>query len=541
MNLSSLLYQHRRGEEPDCLNCYLNKSIFNPCSMTNAMTLSGHRGCINTCSFNPYGDYELTGCDDGSVWLWDIGNRNLTPKAMLSPHITNVFTTNFLTGNRFISGGNDASVQVIEIAEGRATTTKYDNHHIRKVLCSFVIDENTFATCSHDRTVRLFDIRTQYTNQTIKELPLLTPADFDYDGQEKLILDLERYNIRGQNEGGGLVTKSSVPTDNGSLLLDLRDLPDADFYTMDIHPIDRKRFITSGSDGTVRMFDLRMIKQHKPQNIGFGFNHHYNSRKSVTGAAFDATGDRIAATVIGGNIHVLDTASAVDLSTIPQPRPPRHRGPTIDLRLLINEETHELDFSRLADIIRAQGNAMGEEEEEEEAIEELQETEGSATVTDTVQTVQTSEAVETTETVTVTENPAPANNANRSRANRVRPKVTGEIIELKGGHQSMDTIKAVNWFGDYVVTGSDDGRIYFYDVNNSDVIQILSGHRGNVNVVAVHREKELLSTSGIDDFAILWEPMEIGKFNLQEVREQVQHTREENPPDNGIRGGCSIC
>lgn len=536
MNLSSLLSLHRSSEEPDCLNSFLNKSVFNPCSMSNAMTLSGHRGCINTCSFNPYGDYELTGCDDGSVWLWDIGNRNTAPKAMLSPHITNVFTTNFLTGNRFISGGNDATVQVIEIAEGKATTTIYENHHTRKVLCSFVIDENTFATCSHDRTVRLFDIRTQYTNQTVKELPLLTSADFNYDGQEKLIRDLSRNNIRGQNEGGGKITKNTVPTDNGSLLLDLRDLPDADFYTMDIHPIDRKRFITSGSDGTVRMFDLRMIKQHKPQNVGFGFNHHYNSQKSVTGATFDFTGERIAATVIGGNIHVLDTASAVDLSTIPQPKPPRRRAMPIDIGLLINEETHELDLSRLADILRAQGNVEEEEEEEESAAPEQQ----NATVTETVETVQTQNATETVETVTVTENDMQPQN-NRNRRNAERPKVTGEIIELKGGHQSMDTIKAVNWFGDYVVTGSDDGRIYFYDVKNSDVVQVLSGHRGCVNVVAVHREKELLSTSGIDDFAILWEPMEIGKFNLNEIKEQVQHTREQNPPDNGFRDPCVIC
>ena len=537
MNLSSLLALHRSSEEPDCLNDFLNQSIFNPCSMTNAMTLSGHRGCINTCSFNPYGDSELTGCDDGSVWLWDIGNRNTAPKAMLSPHITNVFTTNFLTGNRFISGGNDSTVQVIEIAEGKATTTIYKNHHIRKVLCSFVIDENTFATCSHDRTVRLFDIRTQYTNQTIKELPLLTAADFNYDGQEKLIRDLELHNIRGQNEGGGVITRNPITTDNGSLLLDLRDLPDADFYTLDIHPIDRKRFITSGSDGTVRMFDLRQIKQHKPQKIGFGFNHHYNSQKSVTGATFDATGERIAATVIGGNIHVLDTASAVDLSTIPQPKPPRRRTVPIDLGLLINEETHELDLSRLADLLRAPGNVDDEEEEEEEAVEPPQ----TATVTDTVETVETPQATETIETVTVSENETNRPNENRNRRNRERPKVTGEIIELKGGHQSMDTIKAVNWFGDYVVTGSDDGRIYFYDVNNSDVVQILSGHRGCVNVVAVHREKELLSTSGIDDFAILWEPMEIGKLDLLEIKEQVQHTREQNTPDNGLPNACSIC
>jgi WD40 repeat protein len=83
--------------------------------MTRAMDLRGHCGCINTCSFNPYGDFELTGCDDGSVWLWDISNRCPAPKWRFRPHRTNVFTTNFLTGTRFLSGGNDATVQVIEV------------------------------------------------------------------------------------------------------------------------------------------------------------------------------------------------------------------------------------------------------------------------------------------------------------------------------------------------------------------------------------------------------------------------------------------
>jgi WD40 repeat protein len=133
--------------------------------MKSALVLRGHRGCINTCSFNPYGDLQLTGCDDGSVWLWDIGNRCQTPKLMLRPHITNVFTTNFLSHHRFVSGANDAVVQVSQIMnDGRVCRTRYSNHHIRKVHSSFVVDENTFATCAHDKTVRLFDIRTNYRN-----------------------------------------------------------------------------------------------------------------------------------------------------------------------------------------------------------------------------------------------------------------------------------------------------------------------------------------------------------------------------------------
>ncbi|KAH0785084.1 WD40 repeat-containing protein [Histomonas meleagridis] len=442
--------------------------------MTKSMTLLGHKGCINTCSFNPYGNFELTGCDDGSVWLWDIGNHQSKPKIRLIPHKTNVFTTNFLSETRFISGGNDASVQVIELADGRAVSTKYSNHHTRKVLCSFVVDEHTFATCSQ-KTVRLFDTRIQYTGQSQHNLDFLTEADFDYDGQQKLYDDLTNNHIRPQSDGGGCYLPSTTPTDPNSILLDFTNNPNMEFFTMDIHPIDRKRFIASCGDGTVRMFDLRMIRQNKPQQIGFEFNKHYGRIMSVTGATFNETGDRIAATIIGGNIHVLDPSLGIDVSHI---QPPRPRSFQINLADFINQETGTFDFALLNRFANQQ--TVVEEEEEEE-----------------------------------------------------RHPVLGEVIELYGGHQSQSTIKTVNWMGKFVVTGSDNGSICFYDPDTGDPVNIVKGHKGNVNVVTVHKEKMLLATSGIDDFAVLWEPMKISKVQMNEIKERNEAALQEpEEPEN---------
>jgi WD40 repeat protein len=205
MAKAALLRRHRRSTPSTAFNDHLNSSRFLPGSMMTAMELQGHKGCINTCSFNPYGELELTGCDDGCVWLWDISTRRSTPKVMLRPHVTNVFTTNFLTSTSFISGGNDATVQVVALTnDGRAQATRYSQHHIRKVHSSFVIDENTFATCSHDCTVRLFDVRVPYRNQESINLELLTPADFEYDNGSRLARDLYRNGLLPQNRGGGL-------------------------------------------------------------------------------------------------------------------------------------------------------------------------------------------------------------------------------------------------------------------------------------------------------------------------------------------------
>lgn len=491
-SLTSLIEKHRTGQNPGRLSEKFGGVRRLPCSVKKSMVLEGHRGCINTCSINPCGEYELTGCDDGSVWLWDIGHRQKTPKIMLHPHVTNVFTTNFLSTSRFISSGNDSTVQVIEIGEARAVTTKYANHHTKKVLCSFVIDENTFATCSHDRTVRLFDIRTEYQGTTIEDMPFLTPVDFEYDGHQRLVDDHNIHNLKWQTQGGGLIDPPESGSIDSSLLLDFRDQPHAELYTMDVHPIDRKRFITSSSDGTVRLFDMRLIQQNVSQNIGFDVSQHYKSNKSVTGAVFNHDGTMIAASVIDGNIHVIDTASAVDLSIIPPIQP--STGQTVNLYDFM-DENGGIHFQALEEYLnRAAPTTLHEENEEEQ--EELEEEEEEATV-----------------------------------------PVTGEIIEL-AGHKSVSTIKTCNFYGDFVVTGSDDGTIYFYNVQTGKVENIVQGHQQNVNVVTVNHEKKLLTTSGVDDYACLWEPDLISKVDYHQIERQIEELSQIEDYDEGY--ACNV-
>jgi WD40 repeat protein len=80
----------------------------------------------------------------------------------------------------------------------------------------------------------------------------------------------------------------------------------------------------------------------------------------------------------------------------------------------------------------------------------------------------------------------------------------------------------VNWLGEFVVTGSDDGFVYFYDVPTGQVVHILEGHENNVNVVTVHQEKRLLATSGIDRYSILWEPQTVAAQDLAEAEKATK-------------------
>jgi WD40 repeat protein len=353
---------------------------------------------------------------------------------MLSPHKTNVFTTDFLTSSSFISGGNDATVQAITILnDGTARAVSYFNHHVRKVHSSFVIDEHTFVTCSYDQTVRLFDTRIGYRNQTVTALPSLTHADLAY-GPERLFHDLRDHRLRGQDRGGGSffpIPDSAV--DNNSLLLDLRGERRGNLSHIDAHPIDRKQFLTCGTDCAIRLYDLRGIRRGTPGNTGFWLAAHYGGAALATGAAFDDSGSRIAVTVLNGSIHVLDTSLAAEFE---------------------NAEAAVLPgiLPRLA--------------------------------------------------------------------GREPPPIAGEIIELSG-HSSVETVKRVNWIGDFVVTGSDNGSVFFYDSHSGEVVNVVRGHDSNVNVVTVHKEKKLLATSGVDDYALLWEPQGVARVSKSDVHRIV--------------------
>jgi len=79
------------------------------------------------------------------------------------------------------------------------------------------------------------------------------------------------------------------------------------------------------------------------------------------------------------------------------------------------------------------------------------------------------------------------------------------------GHCNIRTVKEVNFIGpnsEYVVSGSDDGRIFIWDKATSQVVNIMKGDTHVVNCVAAHPFDTVLATSGIDDNVKLWEPID---------------------------------
>ncbi|KAH0788052.1 WD40 repeat-containing protein [Histomonas meleagridis] len=498
MNSISKIIKHYRngyGNHHEICDAF---EEFIPCSIQPTYYLKGHKGCINTCSFNNFGNKLLTGCDDGSVWLWDIESRPQDPLVRVRPHISNVFTTNFLSSNTLISGGNDGTVKYIQINESTINCTSFNNHHIRKVLSSFVIDENTFVTCGYDCTIRLFDVRQPYPGTVQTVLPSLTIDDYNYDGQEMLATSLIRNHINPQSDGGGSSIPITTNPYNESLLVEVAKEEENELFSMDVYPNDRKQFICS-TQGSVLWYDLRNILcADETQAIGFNVSNQDQILQCVSGVAFNKNGTLIAASVFGAGIIVFDVDKAQKIRVLRQNEDSDEQ--LFDLIDFVPE--YEINNSHIMRSLQRAISVLSGEEEEEDFGEEAGE-----------------------EEEPYSENVYFSEGTDGLSEEDVSDGVVAQLTE----HSSVETIKGVNWYGDYVVTGSDDGSVFFYDVERERVVNIVKAHQSNVNVVAVHPNNLFMATSGMDQYAVLWEPMHVSKTNMNNVMQRIDELNSFRP------------
>ena len=83
------------------------------------------------------------------------------------------------------------------------------------------------------------------------------------------------------------------------------------------------------------------------------------------------------------------------------------------------------------------------------------------------------------------------------------------------GHSNAHTdIKEASYVGDrgeYIVAGSDDGNIFFWEKATGRIVRVLHGDDSIVNCVQWHPSGPLLASSGIENIVRLWEPKQAGK------------------------------
>lgn len=133
--------------------------------LTVCKKLDKHRGCVNTISFNTYGDILVSGSDDRRIilWHWDSGIAKLS---FHSGHSNNVFQAKFMpfTDDRIIvSCAADGEVRHTQILDGgKVATTLLGQHEGRAHRLAIEPgSSHIFYSCGEDGLVQHFDLRTK--------------------------------------------------------------------------------------------------------------------------------------------------------------------------------------------------------------------------------------------------------------------------------------------------------------------------------------------------------------------------------------------
>ncbi|KAJ3061431.1 DDB1- and CUL4-associated factor 6 [Quaeritorhiza haematococci] len=112
-----------------------------------------------------------------------------------------------------------------------------------------------------------------------------------------------------------------------------------------------------------------------------------------------------------------------------------------------------------------------------------------------------------------------------------------DIIGVYSGHRNERTmIKEAYYFGpnsEYVISGSDGGKIFIWDKATGEVKTLLVGDKSVVNCVQPHPFDPILATSGIDKNIKLWSPTRRDAWNDFAALERVLKQNEERAQRRG--------
>ncbi|XAR59868.1 hypothetical protein NMG60_11015862 [Bertholletia excelsa] len=91
------------------------------------------------------------------------------------------------------------------------------------------------------------------------------------------------------------------------------------------------------------------------------------------------------------------------------------------------------------------------------------------------------------------------------------------------GHRNCDTVKGVSFFGpkcEYVVSGSDCGRIFIWRKKNGDLLRVMEADKHVVNCIESHPHTTVLASSGIENDIKIWVPKAKERATLPEKIEK---------------------
>jgi len=84
----------------------------------------------------------------------------------------------------------------------------------------------------------------------------------------------------------------------------------------------------------------------------------------------------------------------------------------------------------------------------------------------------------------------------------------GDFVGRYVGHANVQTdIKEATFWGMYIVSGSDEGRVFIWERRTARLVAVLPTSDDVINCVRGHPFDTVLATSGIEHAVMLWTPI----------------------------------
>ncbi len=247
--------------------------------------LLGHIDQVTDVGFDRSGERVISGSTDSTIIVWDVLSGQ--PLLTLSGRQQGVTGVAFSPdGKRIASSGHDKTIQMWDAATGRATMT-LNGHRQNVTGITFNSTGDRIASSSVDKTVRIWNATQRQTTFT---LPGSRFAAFSPDGSQ----------IAARQFNTVVLCDAATGRETSRLIGHTGVVISADFSP------DGTRFVTAGSDGTLRVWDPAEENELFPP---------LKYENNVTSVAFLSDGTRIVAGSYRG-AKVWDASSGQELATL---------------------------------------------------------------------------------------------------------------------------------------------------------------------------------------------------------------------------------
>jgi WD40 repeat protein len=143
--------------------------------------IDGHTSEVLSVGFSPDGKRVVSGSNDSTVRIWDVGTGQ--PTATLEGHTEAVNSVGFSPdGKRVVSISDDKTVRIWDVGTGQPTAT-LEGHTLPVRSVGFSPDGKRVVSGSWDSTVRIWDVGTGQPTATLEgHTSLVLSVGFSPDG-----------------------------------------------------------------------------------------------------------------------------------------------------------------------------------------------------------------------------------------------------------------------------------------------------------------------------------------------------------------------